>query len=165
MRVKFAVTAATLLLGSAASADPVATTETYFAFDSAQLEPGAARKLATAAAQLQRSPDAKLLVGGFADPRGASDYNVALSIRRAEAVRDALAELGVSPDRMVFAFYGEDGPPRASYALDRRVSIQLTRAPLHAIIDRALPEATAVVWTRPVTAAELTGRPIPVATR
>jgi len=177
MRVNLAITACTLLLGGIASAGSTGSTgepaedaarnvtETYFAFDSSLLDPASAAKLAAAADELRQNPDARILVAGFADPIGASDYNLGLSIRRTEAVREALEGIGVNPDRMVFAFYGEDGPRRESHALDRHVSIQLTREPLHAIIGRTLPQATALLWNKPVTAAELTAPPIPVATR
>jgi hypothetical protein len=42
-------------------------------------------------------------LAGDADERGDIVYNVALSDRRAIATRDALVELGVSPDRILFA--------------------------------------------------------------
>src|SRR5690606_16347039 len=46
-------------------------------------------------------------VEGFADPAGAARYNVALSTRRAEAVRDYLVQHGISAQLRVVG-YGED---------------------------------------------------------
>ncbi|HEX2165623.1 MAG TPA: OmpA family protein [Longimicrobiales bacterium] len=46
-------------------------------------------------------------VEGFADPAGSQSYNIALSTRRAEAVRDYLMEQGISAQLRVVG-YGED---------------------------------------------------------
>jgi len=45
----------------------------------------------------------RTILASDADERGDIVYNVALSDRRAIATRDALIELGVSPDRILFA--------------------------------------------------------------
>lgn len=50
---------------------------------------------------------AMVTVEGFADPAGSQAYNVALSTRRAEAVRDYLMETGISAQLRVVG-YGED---------------------------------------------------------
>lgn len=50
---------------------------------------------------------ALVTVEGFADPAGPQSYNVALSTRRAEAVRDYLMEQGISAQLRVVG-YGED---------------------------------------------------------
>lgn len=50
---------------------------------------------------------ALVTVEGFADPAGSQSYNVALSTRRAEAVRDYLMEQGISAQLRVVG-YGED---------------------------------------------------------
>lgn len=152
-----------LLLGGAVPTTSAELAEVYFDFDSATIRDDAAQKLADAAEQLTRTGGKKIFLGGFADPRGTAPYNVALSIRRAEAVRDHLITLGVPGDRIVLGVYGEDAPRRDSFALDRRVSIGLTGDPLHEIVDETLAEAIAVLWSEPVTLAELEGRPIPVA--
>jgi len=170
MRARLATTITLLLCGTAVAEDrePAAmkpTGEVFFAFDSAELTAAASEKLAKIADGLEANPSGKVVVGGHADPRGTEAYNVGLSARRAEAVRDALVREGVDADRIVLGVYGENAPRRERFALDRRVGIELTREPLHAIIDRAMPDATAVMWAEPATVAEIEGRPIPVATR
>jgi hypothetical protein len=79
-----------------------------------------------------------------------------LTVRRAESVRGFLKENGFDPNRVVMAMYGEDGPRRETFALDRRVSLTITGEPLYSIIDTS-KNATAVVWEEPVTLAEIEG--------
>ena len=78
-------------------------------------------------------PDAKLRVAGFADPRGAADYNDELSRRRAEAVAAALACGGIARERLIVEAHGASESRSASgdldgYALERRVTVRLERA-------------------------------------
>lgn len=77
-------------------------------------------------------PDAKLRVAGFADPRGAADYNDALSRRRAEAVAAALECGGITAERLIVEAHGAAESASASgdldgYALERRVTVRLER--------------------------------------
>lgn len=55
-------------------------------------------------------PEALIVLDGHADRSGASPYNVRLSLRRAQTVRDQLVELGIQPDRIMVAAFGETGP-------------------------------------------------------
>lgn len=145
-------------VGSAAAQNnPV--TEVFFRFDSSALSTKATEQLDAAAHEALGEPGTKVVIDAHADPRGTAPYNVGLSIRRAESVRDHLVTLGVAEADIVMAHYGEDGAPRETFAEDRRVGITLTRQPLYVIIDRALPEATAVTWERPATTAEVDGPP------
>jgi outer membrane protein OmpA-like peptidoglycan-associated protein len=78
--------------------------------------------------------DAKLRVAGFADPRGGAAYNDALSQRRAEAVAAALACGGIARERLIIEAHGAGESSSAdgdldAYALDRRVTVRLERAP------------------------------------
>ena len=101
-----------------------------------------------------------------ADATGSAPYNVGLSTRRAEAVRDALVARGVEPERFVLALYGEDGERRAHPAQDRRVSIRTTDEPLYSIIDESLAPATAVIFGQPQTQVAIDGpRSTPVRER
>ncbi|MBD3218923.1 MAG: OmpA family protein, partial [candidate division Zixibacteria bacterium] len=52
----------------------------------------------------------KLEIAGHTDISGPRDYNVQLSQRRAEAVRDYFIEQGIAPDRLVAKGYGPDKP-------------------------------------------------------
>ena len=52
-------------------------------------------------------PGATVTVEGFADPAGTQSYNLALSHRRAESVRDALASVGLTGIPVRIVGYGE----------------------------------------------------------
>jgi outer membrane protein OmpA-like peptidoglycan-associated protein len=49
----------------------------------------------------------KVEIGGYADPKGSEVYNLELSQKRAEAVRDHLIGLGLEPERITAKGYGE----------------------------------------------------------
>jgi peptidoglycan-associated lipoprotein len=49
-------------------------------------------------------------VEGHADERGTNEYNLALAERRAKAVRDFLASLGVEGARISLISYGKERP-------------------------------------------------------
>ncbi len=75
-------------------------------------------------------PDVKIRVCGYADPRGTSGYNLALSHKRAEAVAAVLTQAGVSTERLTIEARGSEDSTSAEgdldgYALERRVTVQL----------------------------------------
>src|SRR5262249_18231990 len=49
-------------------------------------------------------------IEGHADERGTREYNIALGARRAQAVRDYLAQRGIAPNRMRTISYGKERP-------------------------------------------------------
>ena len=73
----------------------------YFAFDDDSLDGTETAKIDTFLEYLDRNPTVRMSIEGFADIKGGpSDYNLALSARRAEAVRTALEAKGVDPARI-----------------------------------------------------------------
>jgi len=138
--------------------------EVFFGFDSATV-PDAALQLTPIVKWAREHRHGLVVLDGNTDGTGAATYNIRLSARRAEAVRDKLIGMGVNADRIVLAIYGEDGLRRTTDALDRRVTVWTTEEPLHAIVDTTLVRGKAVLWTRPVTYAELHPLPEAVATR
>ena len=72
--------------------------------------------------------DVRIQLDGFADERGAADYNQALSEKRVDFVRDLFVAAGVHPTRIDTSAHGESIAADAtvdSFALERRVSVKL----------------------------------------
>ena len=81
-----------------------------FDYDSSGLDPVATQTLDRQAAWLKQYPDIIVTVEGHADERGTREYNLALGDRRANAVKNYLVALDVSPDRLLTISYGEERP-------------------------------------------------------
>lgn len=82
----------------------------YFAFDSYVLPPSEETKVEQVAQHLKQNAGHVLVVEGNCDERGSNEYNMSLGEKRAEVVRDYLAKLGVSGDRIQTRSYGEEKP-------------------------------------------------------
>lgn len=100
-----------------------------FASGKSELLPAAQARLSEVAQALtQQSPDAKIVVEGHTDSQGSQDFNLELSAKRAQAVRDYLASHGVAPDRissegMGFSRPIADNKTAEGRANNRRVEI------------------------------------------
>ncbi|MGR6088153.1 MAG: PorP/SprF family type IX secretion system membrane protein [Arcticibacter sp.] len=62
------------------------------------------------ALMLEDKPDWKLKISGHTDAVGSEEYNLELSKKRAEAVRDYLVAKGVSFDRFIVEYFGKYRP-------------------------------------------------------
>jgi OOP family OmpA-OmpF porin len=82
----------------------------YFAWDSAKLDAEGLKIVDQAAEIAKKNGVAKISLVGHTDKSGSPDYNVRLSLRRADAVRAALVTRGVSTDRMSVTALGESQP-------------------------------------------------------
>jgi peptidoglycan-associated lipoprotein len=82
----------------------------FFAYDSAVLSPVATQTLDRQGAWLKQYPDILLTIEGHTDERGTTDYNLALGDRRANAVKNYLVALDISPNRILTISYGEERP-------------------------------------------------------
>jgi peptidoglycan-associated lipoprotein len=79
-----------------------------FAFDDAGVRPEAMEALDRFAQIASKYyPTAKITIEGFADPAGSAAYNRQLSARRAESVREYLAQKGMNPSLLQTIGYGE----------------------------------------------------------
>ena len=97
----------------------------HFAFDSAAIRHSEDANLQAVASALNSDPSTKLLVEGNCDERGTEEYNRALGERRALALREALAKIGVDAARVRTISYGKDQPVdpghnEAAWAKNRR---------------------------------------------
>lgn len=91
---------------------PVAQTEyiIYFDWDSARLTPQGLSIIDQAAVAARNNTSARIVIVGHADRSGAESYNLRLSLRRADAVRGALAQRGVATERTSVTALGESEP-------------------------------------------------------
>lgn len=102
--------------------------DVQFAFDKTALRPWDANRILQLAAFLKENPTYRVEIEGFADPRGAQGYNLKLSTRRVEGVRDALIAAGVPKSRILAGAYGELNPKclqpaEDCWQQDRRVEV------------------------------------------
>jgi peptidoglycan-associated lipoprotein len=84
--------------------------DVFFAFDRYDLDEQAMAVLGRNARILREHPEVRLLIEGHCDERGTIEYNLALGEKRAKAVRDHLARLGISSNRMRVTSYGKSRP-------------------------------------------------------
>lgn len=82
----------------------------YFDFDSAEIRPDQQTAIERDAAFLAQHPNIGLTVEGNCDERGSTEYNLALGTNRADAVKNALVQAGVSGDRIKTISYGKEKP-------------------------------------------------------
>ncbi len=107
----------------------------FFELDSAILKAESIRILDDVAATLISHPDITLLeVQGHTDDQGSDEYNIGLSQKRAEAVRDYLIAQGVERQRLVPKGYGETlplqpGTSEEAREANRRVAFMILRGP------------------------------------
>lgn len=80
----------------------------FFNWDSSSLSAGAKNVLDAVAEEVKKNPPSQISVSGHADTSGDADYNKRLAFKRANAVKDALVQRGVSADLMVVESRGEE---------------------------------------------------------
>ncbi|HWK35244.1 OmpA family protein [Sphingomonas sp.] len=104
--------------------------DVLFATDSATLRPGAIAKLRPLADYLRDNPGVRVGIDGYTDSRGTDAHNQALSDRRADSVRAAFDELGVTRARFTVTGHGKNNPVATNATaegmrLNRRVEVTL----------------------------------------
>ncbi len=72
----------------------------YFEFDSSELTDDSEDGINDVLNFLNKYPDVKILLEGHTDNIGSDEYNMALSLRRAESVMKALVDNGISSERI-----------------------------------------------------------------
>lgn len=100
----------------------------------ATLRKGAASSIAELAAVLKRNPGQEIVIEGFTDSAGPEKANLALSHRRANAVKQALARHDVKGTKVHTRGYGESYPvasnnSEAGRRLNRRVEVVIAPHP------------------------------------
>ncbi len=106
-------------------ADILAGDTVYFAFDSSVVRPNEKAKVQAVADYLKNNSEAAVRIEGHCDERGTEEYNRALGDRRALALREQLAGLGIDPSRIDTLSFGKDkakdpGHNEAAWSKNRR---------------------------------------------
>lgn len=108
-------------------------TDLLFEYDAASLKPDAEESLRKLGTLIRRNGAARFRIEGHTDSFGADDYNMALSLRRAAAVKEWLQrEMGIDPSRISTIGLGKSHllvPGDKSVAeqqLNRRVEIVIS---------------------------------------
>lgn len=101
----------------------------FFDYESFVIQPEFQNLLEKHAQFLASQPMQKITLEGHTDERGGREYNLALGQQRAEAVRRALAVLGVNAAQMEAVSFGkekpaEPGSSEEAFAKNRRVEIR-----------------------------------------
>ncbi|MEM8983738.1 MAG: OmpA family protein [Pseudomonadota bacterium] len=105
-----------------------------FATDTAAVDPLIAERLTALASRLAVIPDVVIELNGHADVRGTPDYNLGLSLRRAENVRSVLLDAGFPAARITVTGHGSTqlDPTDTTIdtlALQRRVEMRVGVSP------------------------------------
>jgi len=128
--------------------------DVLFRTGSAEITPDVAHQIQVLAQAMMKSPELKIRVDGYADPRGTADANLKLSEARANAVRDLLMASGVSDQSLEVNAYGKSlsvADDDDGYALERRVRLTLLDGGDKVASSASLdPLATDPVASRPV---------------
>ncbi|MEK9661542.1 MAG: peptidoglycan-associated lipoprotein Pal [Alphaproteobacteria bacterium] len=105
----------------------------FFDFDKSNLKPEARTTIERWAAWLKTYPQNRVTIEGHCDERGTREYNLALGERRANAAKEYLVSLGISPNRINTISYGKERPAvlgsnEQAWAQNRRDVIVLQSA-------------------------------------
>lgn len=101
-----------------------------FDTNSSKVKPGFQPEMNRIANVLYQYPQTVVLIEGHTDSRGSEEYNLDLSQRRADAVKNLLAQNGLSTNRIETRAYGESLPvatneTESGRQLNRRVEIKI----------------------------------------
>jgi peptidoglycan-associated lipoprotein len=100
----------------------------YFAYDSDDVLPEYEPVMTAHAEYLASHPQQTAVLEGHSDERGSSEYNIALSERRARSVERSLRLQGAAEGQLQIVSYGEEKPAvsgheESSWQQNRRVEI------------------------------------------
>ncbi|MEM9302211.1 MAG: OmpA family protein [Pseudomonadota bacterium] len=107
--------------------------DVLFELNGAELKAGARQRLDELYGYLAENPGIQANIEGHTDSTGNADYNLALSLRRANAVRDYLVQLGLDPAQATAEGFGMERPIAPNDSTEgrqqnRRVEIVFTNA-------------------------------------
>lgn len=79
----------------------------YYDFNKSAIRSGAARDLEALVKLMELYPSMEVELGAHTDSRGTQEYNLQLSLKRAESAKRFLVRKGISPNRIKSSGYGE----------------------------------------------------------
>jgi len=102
----------------------------YFAFDKYNITPQMQEKIDAAAKALESADNVKIKLEGNCDEWGSDEYNFALGLKRANAVKKAMVADGIDASRISMVSYGESSPvctdkTKECWAKNRRVDFKV----------------------------------------
>jgi peptidoglycan-associated lipoprotein len=108
--------------------NPLSKRSIYFDFDSFEIRAEFKAVIEAHAKYLLSNKGRRVVIGGNTDERGSREYNLALGQKRSEAVRRALAVLGVPETQLEAVSFGEEKPKgsgndESSWAENRRADL------------------------------------------
>jgi peptidoglycan-associated lipoprotein len=84
--------------------------DVHYDYDSFVIRPEDAAILQGNADWMKANPQASVIIEGHCDDRGTVEYNLALGERRAEASKNYMVSLGITPDKIKTISYGKSKP-------------------------------------------------------
>jgi peptidoglycan-associated lipoprotein len=103
----------------------------YFDYDDYTIRADAKLALAAKAQLLREHAGIRMRIEGHADDRGSVEYNLALGMRRANAVKEYLTDFGLDASRFDTQSFGEDSPlvqgsTEAAWSQNRRAEFRVS---------------------------------------
>ncbi len=108
----------------------------YYDFDKSHIREGAAKGLEALVKLMNKYPSMKIELGAHTDTRGKKNYNLKLSLDRAESAKSFLEKRGINPDRVSTIGFGEAYPRNAcldgvdcseeEHQFNRRTEVRIT---------------------------------------
>ncbi len=104
----------------------------YFDFDDYGISSGMENTITFNANVANSTGTSKIKIGANCDEFGTDEYNYALGLKRAKAVKDGLLAQGIDSSRMVIVSFGESNPVCSDptdrcYTQNRRVDLGLVK--------------------------------------
>jgi peptidoglycan-associated lipoprotein len=103
----------------------------HFDYDESEIRSDAQEVLRRKLDVLRANPTVQVQITGHADERGSIEYNLALGLRRANAVADYMRGFGVEAQRLATETAGEDQPldpasNEQAWSMNRRAEFRIT---------------------------------------